>query len=52
MGASREAAAWMEMPGAPMLVSQLSNPQSVSACFVASTSGPCRPEGREKAGHL
>lgn len=39
----------MEMPGAPMLVSQQSNPQPVSACFAASTSGSSRSEGRESS---
>lgn len=48
-GASREAAEWTEMPGAPMLVSQQSNPQSVRACFVASTSGCSRSGGRESS---
>lgn len=48
-GASREAAEWTETPGAPMLVSQQSNPQSVRACFMASTSGCSRSGGRESS---
>lgn len=47
--ASREAAEWMETPGAPMLVSQQSNPQLVRACFMASTSG-CSRSGRRESG--
>lgn len=40
----------METPGAPMLVSQQSNPQLVRACLVASTLARSRPgEGRQSA---
>lgn len=46
---SREAAEWMEMPGAPILVSQQSNPQLVRACFMASTFG-CSRSGRRESG--
>lgn len=48
---SRKEAEWMEMPGAPMLVSQQSNPQSFRACFVASTSSCSRSGGGKAAGH-
>lgn len=52
-GVSREVSRWTETPEAPMLVSQQSNPQLVSACFVASTSGSSRSGGEERkaAGH-
>lgn len=45
--ASREAAVWTDTPGAPMLVSQQSKPQSLSARFAASTSGRARSAGRK-----
>lgn len=43
-GSSTEAAECMETPGAPMLVSQQSNPQLVRACLAASTLARSRPE--------
>lgn len=47
-GSSMEVAECMETPGAPMLVSQQSNPQPVRACLAASTFARSRPgEGRQ-----